>query len=120
MNLVAKVEFIKMSTQQWFIETKSDIQAQRNFRRKYGRKPPARPSIRACIKSLWRMVGCYRERELADLNYQKKKLNLCKWHTPKALESRGISTQLQIPRSTIHKVLHRNLRFYAYKVTASP
>ena len=28
----------------WFIETKSDIQAQRNFRR---RKPPARPTIRA-------------------------------------------------------------------------
>ena len=26
------------------------------------------------------------------------------------------STQLQIPRSTIHKVFHRNLRLYAYKV----
>ena len=29
---------------------------------------------------------------------------------------RGASTQLQIPRSTIHKVLYRNLRLYAYKV----
>ena len=29
---------------------------------------------------------------------------------------RGASTQLQIPHSTIHKVLHRNLRLYAYKV----
>ena len=29
---------------------------------------------------------------------------------------RGASTQLQIPRSTIHKVLHLNLRLYAYKV----
>ena len=29
---------------------------------------------------------------------------------------RRASTQLQIPRSTIHKVLHRNLRLYAYKV----
>ena len=28
----------------------------------------------------------------------------------------GISTQLRIQRSTIHKVLHRNLRIYAYKV----
>ena len=26
------------------------------------------------------------------------------------------STQLQIPRSTIHKVLHRNVRLYAYNV----
>ena len=57
MNLVAKVEFMKMSTPQekaqcvsWFIETKSDIQAQRNCRRKYGRKPPARRTIRAWHK----------------------------------------------------------------------
>ena len=57
MNLVTKVEFIKMSTPQekaqcvsWFIETKSDIQAQQNFRRKYGRKPPAQPTIQAWHK----------------------------------------------------------------------
>ena len=57
MNLLAKVEFMTMSTPQqkaqcvsWFRETKSDIQAQRNFRRKYGRKPPARPTIRAWHK----------------------------------------------------------------------
>ena len=49
---VAKVEFMKMSTAQekvqcvsWFMETKSVIQAQRNFTRKYGRKPPARNII---------------------------------------------------------------------------
>ena len=29
---------------------------------------------------------------------------------------RAASTQLQIPRSTIHKVLHRNFRLYVYKV----
>ena len=34
----------------WFIETNSDIQAQRNFRGKYGRKPPARSTIRAWHK----------------------------------------------------------------------
>ena len=57
MNLVAKVEFMKMSTLQekvqcvsWFTETKSDIQAQRNFRRKYGKQSPARPTIRAWHK----------------------------------------------------------------------
>jgi len=31
----------------WFIETKSDTQTQRNYRTKYGRDPPSRPSIRA-------------------------------------------------------------------------
>ena len=29
----------------WFIETKSDIHTQRNFRRKYEKKPPARATI---------------------------------------------------------------------------
>ena len=38
------------------------------------------------IKSLWRLVASYRERELANLKYQKK-LNLCEWHIPEALES---------------------------------
>ena len=38
------------------------------------------------IKSLWRLVVCYRERELADLKYQKK-LNVWEWHIPEALES---------------------------------
>ena len=40
------------------------------------------------VKSLWGLVVCYRERKLADLKYQKKKLNLCKWHIPESLESR--------------------------------
>ena len=30
----------------WFIKTKSDVQTQRNYRRKYGRDPSSRPSIR--------------------------------------------------------------------------
>ena len=34
----------------WFIETKSDLQTQRNFRTKYERDPPSRPSIRAWHK----------------------------------------------------------------------
>ena len=29
----------------WFIETKSDVQAQRKYRTKYGRDPPSGPSI---------------------------------------------------------------------------
>ena len=39
------------------------------------------------MKSLWKLVVCCRDRELGDLKYQKKKLNLCKWHIPEALES---------------------------------
>ena len=70
MNLVAKVEFMEMSTPQekalcvsWFIETKSDIQAQRNFRGKYGRKPPARPTIRAWYKKFMETGSVLQRRE---------------------------------------------------------
>ena len=34
----------------WFIETKLDLQTQRNFRTKYGRDPSSCPSIRAWHK----------------------------------------------------------------------
>ena len=34
----------------WFIESKSDLQTRRNFRTKYGRDPPSRPSIPAWHK----------------------------------------------------------------------
>ena len=91
---VAKVEFMKMSTPQekaqcvsWFIETKSVILAQRNFTHKYGRKPPARSTIRARHEKFMETGSVFRERKLADLKYQKKKLNLCEWHIPEALES---------------------------------
>ena len=39
------------------------------------------------IKSLWRLLVCYKERELADLKHQKKKSNLGEWHVPEAQES---------------------------------
>ena len=38
----------------WFIETKSDVQTQRNYKSKYGRDPSSRPSIRLCTRNLWR------------------------------------------------------------------
>ena len=126
MNLVAKVEFMKMSTPQekaqcvsWFIETKSDIQAQQNFRHKYGRKPPARPTIRAWHKkfmetgSVLQRKGAGRpqiseeEIESVRVAYTRNPRKCIRW----------ASTQLQIPRSTIHKVLHRNLRYFMHIMT---
>ena len=46
------INLCKMATPQekahcvsWFIETKSDVQAQRKYRTKYGKDPPSGPSI---------------------------------------------------------------------------
>ena len=68
------------------------------------------------IKSLWRLVVCYREKKLADLKYQKK-LNLCEWHIPEALESPFVGL-LRSYRShaPLFTKFFINLRIYAYKV----
>ena len=44
----------------WFIETKSDVQTQRNYRSKYGRDPPSRPSIRLWHKKFMTQVDSVR------------------------------------------------------------
>ena len=53
------VNLCKMATPQekaqcvsWFIETKSDVQAQQKYRTKYGRDPPSGPSIHQWHKKL--------------------------------------------------------------------
>jgi hypothetical protein len=40
----------------WFIETKSEIQFQRNFRTTFNKDPPSRPSIRRWHKHFMRQV----------------------------------------------------------------
>ena len=111
---------MKMSTPQEKAQcvSWSAIQAQRNFRRKYGRKPPARPTIRAGRKefmgtgSVLQRKGAGRpqisEEEIESVQVAYTRIprkSIC-----------GASTLLQILRSTTHKVKHKNLRLYAYKV----
>ena len=106
----------------WFIETKSNIQAQRNFRRKYGRKLPARPTIRAWHKKFMECI-CIKSNVLQRKGAGRPQISKKEIKSVQVAYTRsprksihGPSTQLQIPRCNIRKVLHRNLRLYAYKV----
>ena len=113
-----------MSTQQekapcvsWFIETKSVIQAQRNFTRKCGKKPSARSTIRAWHEKFME-TGSVLQRKGAgrpQISEEIESVRVTYTRSPKK-SIRRACTQLQIPRSSIHKVLHKNLRLYAYKV----
>ena len=114
---------MKMSTPQekaqrvfWFIETKSVIQAQRNFTRKYGRMPPARSIIRAWHKKCMETDSALQRKGAGQPQTSEEEIESVRVaHTRSPRKStRRASTQLQIPRSTIHKVLHRNLRLCAY------
>ena len=111
MNLVAKVEFMKISTPQEkaqsvssFMETKSDIQAQRNFRRKYGRKPPARPTTRTWHKKFMETGSVLQRKGAGRPQISEEEIESVRVaYTRSARKSIcTASTLLQIPRSTIH------------------
>ena len=117
MTSVAKVEFMKMSTPQekaqcvsWIIETKSDIQAQRNFRCKYERNPSVRPIIRAWHKKFME-TGSVLQRKKAgrpQISEEKSECMRMAYTRSPRKSIRRASTQLQIPRFTIHNVFYRN------------
>ena len=108
----------KAQSVSWFIETKPDIRAQRNFRRKYGRKPPARPTIPAWHEKFMETGSVLQRKGAGRPQISKEEIESVRVayiRNPKK-SIRGASTQLQIPRSTVYKVLHKNLQLYAYKV----
>ena len=55
-----------------FIETRSDVQTQRNYRSKYGRDPPSRPSIRLWYKKFMRQGQCAIRGRVGDQEHLKK------------------------------------------------
>ena len=71
LNLAEEVEFVKTRTAQEkkpsacaSLETKSHVQAQQNFRHKYGRKPPTSSTIQSRHKEFME-TGNVLKRELA-------------------------------------------------------
>ena len=70
----------------WFVETKSDIQAQQDFRRKYGKKPPARPTIRTWHKKFMG-TGSVLQRKKAGRPQISQEIESMRVAYTKALES---------------------------------
>ena len=101
----------------WFIETKSDIHAQQNFRHKYGRKPPARPTIQAWHKMFIETDSVLQRKGAGRPQISEEKIKSVQvaYIPEQYVYTRsprnsicGASPRLQIPRCTIHKVLYRN------------
>ena len=95
----------------WFVETKSDMQTQRNYRIKYGRHPSSRPSIRAWHRKFMETgtvldKGRSGRPKISDENIDRVREAFARSPTKSI---RTAARQLQLPRSTVHKVLHKNL-----------
>ena len=101
----------------WFIETKSDVQTQQNYRSKYGRDPPSRPSIRLWHKKFMETGTVINTRSGRPRTFEENIERVRQAFQRSPMKSiRTAARQLELPRSTVHKVLHKNLRLYAYKV----
>ena len=102
----------------WFIEKKSDVQTQRNYRSKYGRDPPSRPSILLWHKKFMETGTVFDRRRSGRPRTSEENIERVRQAFQRS-PMKCIPTaarQLELTRSTVHKVLHKNLRLYAYKV----
>ena len=89
----------------WFIEIKSYVQTQRNYKSKYGRDPPLRPSI--CWHKKFMETGTVFDTRrsgrprTSEENIERVRPGL--QHFPMK-SIRTAARQLKLPRSTVHKV----------------
>ena len=102
----------------WFIETKSDIQTQRNFTIKYAKQAPARQSIRNWHKQFMETGTLLHKPRSGRPTISEEGIERIRQSFSRSPTKsiRTASVQLQVPRSTIHKVLHKNLKLHAYKI----
>ena len=106
----------------WFVETKSDVQTQRNYRSKYGGDPLSHPSIRLWHKKFMETGTVFDTRRSGRPRTSEENIERVRQAFQRS-PMKSIHTaarQLELPRSTVHKVLHKNLRLYAYKVQMLP
>ena len=102
----------------WFIETKSDVQTQQNYRSKYGRDQPSRPSICLWHKKFMETGTVFDTRRSGQPRTSEENIERVRqaFQRSPMISIRTAARQLELPRSTVHKVLLKNLRLYAYKV----
>lgn len=103
---------------QFFHESGSIVSAQRKFRHEYKRSPPHRNLIRGWVRRFSNEGDVKKRKSPGRPKVADQLVNdvhaamILSPHT----SVRRLSLQLQIPRATVHKILHQNLKFRAYKI----
>lgn len=102
----------------WFHETHSAVTVQRNFLRNFGRPPPDVKSIKSWYaKFQERGSVCDKERTgRPRVNQDTVDAVRHAFRQNPRKSVRKASRELQIPRSTVHKILKKELKFFAYKL----
>ena len=102
----------------WYAETKSPIAVQRNFRRDFQRDPPDVQTIKAWYDKFLATGSVNRQPGSGRKRTSDERVETIRdaFERSPSKSIRRASRQLNIPRSTVHKVLHKRLRLHAYKV----
>ena len=90
----------------WLIETKSDVQTQRNYRSKYRKDPPSRPSIRLWHKKFMETGTVFDTRRSGRPRTSEENIERVRqaFQRSPMKSIRTAARQLELPRSTVHRV----------------
>jgi hypothetical protein len=102
----------------WYETFRSRVQVRREFRRKYRRSPPQGQAIIRWYKK-FKQTGCLAQQKGAGrpiISDEAVENIRTAFHQSPTKSTRRASLELQIPRSTIQKVLHKNLKLKSYKM----
>ena len=96
----------KVQCVSWFIETKSDVQTQQNYRSKYERDPPSRPSIRLLHKKFMETGTVFDTRRSGQPRTSEENMECVRqaFQRSPIKSIRTAARQLELPRSTVHRV----------------
>ncbi|GBN43880.1 hypothetical protein AVEN_235910-1 [Araneus ventricosus] len=102
----------------WFHGTKSPINVQRAFRRCYGRNPPDTKSIKRWCEKFrgTSSVTDHRRGSRPSVSEATVELVRQSFQRSPTKSTRQALRELQIPQTSLVRILHKRVRFHAYKV----
>ena len=102
----------------WYNELKSPTAVQRKFRNEFGQDPPHTNSIKSWFKNFMETGSILDRKRSGRPSIDEETVDVVRvaFHRSPRKSIRVASNELAIPRSTVHKVLHKRLRLHAYKL----
>ena len=102
----------------WYNELKSPTAVQRKFRNEFGQDHPHTNSIKRWFKNFMETGSILDRKRSGRPSIDEETVDAVRvaFHRSPRKSIRVASNELAIPRSTVHKVLHKRLRLHAYKL----
>ena len=102
----------------WYHILKSPTAVQRKFRKGFGQDPPHTNSVKRWFKNFMETGSILDRKRSGRPSIDEETIDAVRvafYRSPRKSIRVG-SNELAIPRSTVHKVLHKQIRLHAYKL----